>query len=1739
MAESFGSGTSRTLSAKARAYAGLKWNSGRPPLDSELNLVSQLELERTAELIRSSMPSGFIIDPTQATEDFTTQKEWSNFFKLGRLESDETAPFLKVNVNGWIIPVTGTALLDGDPSNRINLYPPPSSDSRVDFVFLEAWATVVSPNPSTTNKPSSDRIWKYGNTEFGGVNIPDDLEDPNMGVETTERLQIQYRLRVHGQGEGLGASIALDDYPDGLGDPNVYGRGSASAPVSGFTFSNMRTELGDPCLWRAGNGDATNSLGSFDGYVYAIPVCAIFRRNSDAFTAIETGGNPNQNGAFDRNPSAITLTNPRSGAKILGTATLTNAIDEAFTGIVQVTGISGSGLDDYSTGGFFIVLDQEIVQVSAVSASTITIPVGGRGRGGTAALPHNTSTPVQFFNTRPDGKFADEIHSSDILDMRRSVNLGEWDYNNLLQHNLMKLFKGKLHSSYKQSGIGDSQGTTIVEVATLKSSGAVPNQTEALDGPDGIRTVFSDAATLQPDVTMMLSATGPAPVLAATTEWEVGANLLAGTTGFKPDTTGWSNNSVIFLDVEAARGSFRDPVDAVRFISPQEFWKSDNATGLQTPFTLRFISEASHMPAAGDEDPQEHPGPMYPLQQFNFEKPFIVLGAPLHDDVASMSGMVLVNDSPALGDLEIEFAALDFDTAGDWYTLDGSDFADDPSVLANPVLRGERTLYSMLTKNGTDLTGLSSEVYLTLHGETTLGNERNNGAFQVIGAGTVGYTTNSATAADRIRVRPIRPDGALADFALPTTATMIGSIRSQYIHSEDTTAAIVITDIEGVSGGSTNPWNVAHLGALTLSEPVTSKMVLRTALQYHPGHGATARIPDQVWRVATVGAGVGFLRQAPSTLDSTFASQSGSATNETYFDTSHVQTWNRLGSQGLDAPEAPSYGGHLVASTEQDREHEAFLDRGSKTLVFRPYQQKDMTLQGLTLTDGQLIPSNYPPAAGSFAVDGAGLFTSPLPTLGFPIPPEYMPRFGRQDIPYHVDVTGAGSGTFMEGVNHLFVDTIDNSDSQFQVIGGASNGGAGDVIPMFFQTGTGSSLDYAEYGPITPSAVPAYQARLYSNIAITSDVRRGLRGIQLPPFLGIARLYGVYDRRDFEAAPGYVTYNNDRVTRPVGAPPNLLRKDAKNQTLFILQGGASDLTENANDHTYIIPEDALDIRLSNSLVSGESFEDLDYVVECVVFGFSRGWINQNNYVLARQYTATAGPAVGAGDDPSLTAVGMVLPCAAPANTQMYLGYTRTVYQGDPFMTRDGQTQTTSDYENRYGQITQANAFKLATPIQQYDQNGNVLVETPNRRALQVLASCDFYTTLGTGKMGGKLFEGTVTDVGFTGSAHRIPLASTAPAWKIAAQAFTEGQHHNENRATLEVALIDNLGLSGQEIRIRRRDGGVVTLTEGSEFLVGVNAAASAAAIAASVNAAVGLQFEVSAYSDNSSVVTFRAVPVGREGNQIQVAVDAPTVLQLRTGRLQQSTANLSGGVDEIVNAGAGYTPLELTGLTERLPLGILLSDSDFLGEDPLRTKSSALVVQGLSATASLQQLPFSHGEETERLLGVGQWICMADGGVLLYEAFDENTATTGTKRFRVYRGASAFMLSGLNAGGPLDWVSGMMSAELKPVLKGGILAGKALLVRNLHEEAFSSDEIVSEGGEIQMVILTHGIFGCDEGVSLQGLIGSSGFGEGFSASDRYRLEGRPSSNKQVRKSPPLDVELVTYPFNPTEVDTGC
>lgn len=284
----YGSAVSAHLDPEGRNWETTVYQSGKPVLDKELNLVQDTEQDLGLRFRRRTFPSGWIASDFLDTSDMS-----SAIYSLSANANELEIPQdLRAHVNGWLIRV-GHTNTNGANILDLGAGPAGAATKRTDLVILEVWRRLLD---ATTGdgKSGSGRIWWYGNVKIDGaddltLNFADDLLDAMVGAETTRRVQIQYRLRVI-------QDIDVFTNPYGIDDPGVVAHSvpaAAAAPdgvATAFGYTNQ-SAAGDSGLWRAGDGNPANAIGSVDGYMYAIPLMAVFRRNTTAFDK-----NTNHNG---------------------------------------------------------------------------------------------------------------------------------------------------------------------------------------------------------------------------------------------------------------------------------------------------------------------------------------------------------------------------------------------------------------------------------------------------------------------------------------------------------------------------------------------------------------------------------------------------------------------------------------------------------------------------------------------------------------------------------------------------------------------------------------------------------------------------------------------------------------------------------------------------------------------------------------------------------------------------------------------------------------------------------------------------------------------------------------------------------------------------------------------------------------------------------------------------------------------------------------------------------------------------------------------------------------------------------------------------------------------------------------------------------------------------------------------------------------------------------------------------
>ena len=142
MAENFGPAVSFVNNALGYNYDTVVFQKGKPPLDSEVNLVQQLQNILNQRQLKQLASGWFNVRP------YYTSPLLSNSFYT----QNPTAALPEYAlVNGYIIDVTNTGTQVPN-ANIVNLGAAPAQGNVVNGVYLEVWRALLDPNTST-NKP--------------------------------------------------------------------------------------------------------------------------------------------------------------------------------------------------------------------------------------------------------------------------------------------------------------------------------------------------------------------------------------------------------------------------------------------------------------------------------------------------------------------------------------------------------------------------------------------------------------------------------------------------------------------------------------------------------------------------------------------------------------------------------------------------------------------------------------------------------------------------------------------------------------------------------------------------------------------------------------------------------------------------------------------------------------------------------------------------------------------------------------------------------------------------------------------------------------------------------------------------------------------------------------------------------------------------------------------------------------------------------------------------------------------------------------------------------------------------------------------------------------------------------------------------------------------------------------------------------------------------------------------------
>lgn len=1263
MVDKFGSGVSRVLDPKQAQFTQVIWQQGKPPLDSELNLMQQLDSDWRQQITMRGTPSGWLGNEVNTSKDFVTNPLWSNWFQFGRQRSGEKRSIMFAVVNGWVIPVTGTktGTPPGSPNNvdvfnKVTLDPPPanSGDFRSDFVFLEVWQARVPSTPSTLNKPSTTAVYRYGNVEGGSSFLSDDIQDPAIGFETTQRVQIQYRIRIV---KGL---IGLATYPDGFDPTTVKGQGAATSPTT-YTFANMRQELGDAGLWRAGDG-TENALGTVDGYVYAIPLCVAFRRNSVAWSPDPS---QNLNGGFNRNPTAT----DRTGIKTYSTSPMLLAAltDSATTfSLVSATDIP---LPAAPASPVLIQIGDELMTYASITGTTVSGVT--RGANGTKAEAHPAGATIKVISGRPDGLYSDQIAGTDIYDQRHIVNPNGHDFSTLLQSNLDKLLKGQLRANWKRSG-GGPQGVFVTYQDRVSASASGLGVTK-VDAPDNIRMIFSDAA-VQQKVEVICTpfssvVTSPAEQsVTATTPWSLSVSAV---TTRQAVANQWSSetsdNDGTGDRIKVTVAQFKNTVpgsdgDQVRLLN--EVSAEGTAAGTATGNAI--FTHTANMASV-------RPGDTLVIFTGAAKGTFTVVSADTNTVTVDRNIPAAVSVTYVVrkgrGSIEIHLDGYE-------EPLPQHRFKVTPS---NPTSSADIVIEFAGAGTPFPLTG-SRSLYLTTHVQYGGGrgiSRRPDSLHSVIMSNPNVDILTQQSGVTSSTLPSLRTSWALLwskyrnglyKNLLPVTTESYADLGSKTVILSPFRRVALPTAIHAVDGTAANPYTAAVTSAVTGSS------------------NATTTFSDSSATFSVSGVVVGDLLVIPT---------------------------------GLGA------GRYRVASGVGTTT--IVVDRPIPTATGITYSiHHAQGLMPLNKLDGTTVKWTTTDPLGLFS--GTTDPTVDRKNFAVTLPRHLVPSWGA----VHVPILPNNGVTFHNGVNYMLQSReglstgVNDTDHNRQYI----NYVAGTLSYAAMSTGNFSGVSTT---PATYNATFTFGGNTFAGARFFTDSRGlGRKGLELPPFYGVARAFAVYEVSDYKTNGS--GFNPSTRASTGGGAKNLLRQDYQGPTFWVE-------LDSDGDSTFVLNADVLDLSKSPTPIS--TFESAHYVVEASIFGFDRGSFDLGKpfrLVLSRNRPSGAGTS-NTGNrqtnvDNTIPGPVAVIPGPMTAADTALVNYSRTPYQGDPW----GSQTSYVDSGYAAGPLASAVAFQVVS------SNLDLGALTrPNQKPLEVLASTGFLTTLGTGRFSGDLVAANAYD----------------------------------------------------------------------------------------------------------------------------------------------------------------------------------------------------------------------------------------------------------------------------------------------------------------------------------------------------------------------------------------------------------
>ena len=433
------------------------------------------------------------------------------------------------------------------------------------------FAPLFGGGSDTSNKPSQTQIYRHGNTQSSvAVSLVDDIEDPVVGVESTKRVQIQYRIRATGQAEGVNFKTQ-----NGFDNGNVEAQGTQSIPVSQYRFvpADNTTVEGYIKVTGVGviaAGDTITIDGTDLAAVNGAPVGPQFDVSSGvpativtSIIAAITGSVATANGTAFGDYAQVVPATAGNNLTITTSLTTSTSVNTSVNSAVSYDTVdnglfvSGDGTEQAATAlgtvdGFVYAIPVAFVFRRNDASGTggfdpVTNTNGGLAHDHVGFVnTHGIGTIAAATSDRPDRNFHDAVVIGDILDLRRQVSPGGIDLKAELESQMTALLDGNFRTwavdtqglNTLGSGSGDVSSVRLVcnEVGDDPATG----RGEKIGQWDHVRRRFGDQSVVEKRIFPILPTASSAP-------------HPAGNPGLYVDTpaAGWQIGQVINIDLTA------------------------------------------------------------------------------------------------------------------------------------------------------------------------------------------------------------------------------------------------------------------------------------------------------------------------------------------------------------------------------------------------------------------------------------------------------------------------------------------------------------------------------------------------------------------------------------------------------------------------------------------------------------------------------------------------------------------------------------------------------------------------------------------------------------------------------------------------------------------------------------------------------------------------------------------------------------------------------------------------------------------------------------------------------------------------------------------------------------------------------------------------------------------------------------------------------------------------------------